>query len=921
MASKAYNIAFKLGAKLDKTYGNTFGKAESIASKTVTSIKRALAGLAAVVISFSAVQGAVNEAMKFESAMADVAKVVDGLKDETGKTTDAYAVMSEEILDMTARLPMAAEDITKLIAAAGQSGIAADELTRFAEDAAKMGVAFDLPAEKAGELAAVIRSSLGMTQDEFVVLADKINYFGNTTTQSADKIIETVQATGLIGKQAGVSADQIAAMSAAMNGMDASNMGTALSNIYGSLMTGSGATKAAQQAWKSLGFTSEQVAKSMLEDSEGTMIRIFEAMKNLPADQLAATTGAIFGNNKSTKMAVAAFTENLDVLKQNFNSIGDATIYAGSMQDEFNSRAATTENTIQLAKNAIDRLKITLGNLLLPAVAKGANLFADAMSSLSKKVVPLLSDKIERLKPHLTSLFNTGKEMAEIFRAKINGLRPSLDNLKRVFDAVKSVVFAVGNSISIAFTGKALGTIGSFESGLDKLISIVNSLTDGLARVAEFIQNNWSVIGPIVLGIVSAMVSLKVISMGISAVLGAIRFVKMAKDIAVATKAFFALTKAKLVDKAQTLYLMALYAKDAIVRGASTVAQWAQVAATTAWNVVAGIGAAVTTAFGAAVAFLTSPIGLVVLAIGALIAIVVLLVKNWDTVKAKAVEVWQTIQNAFGNVGTWFKERFLQAQEAFQNFMGNLSERFPMLYDIISVPIEAIKGCIAGLKQFFGGIIDFVAGVFTGNWERAWQGVQDIFSGIFGALGSIVKAPMNAIISIINGAISGINSLNITIPDWVPFGLGGKTFGLNIPEIPLLAKGSNNAPDTFIAGERGPELITGAQGSKVFTANQTSGIFDRIAQAIGNIGRYDNLDSPQGDSPLSLAPGGSDSYYGSPIEIVYNPQIKIDGARQDEDSLRRLIEELLQKHSQDVEQIVRDVLDSIRSREERLANV
>lgn len=83
------------------------------------------------------------------------------------------------------------------------------------------------------------------------------------------------------------------------------------------------------------------------------------------------------------------------------------------------------------------------------------------------------------------------------------------------------------------------------------------------------------------------------------------------------------------------MYLNALYAKDAIVKAASTAATWAQTASTTAWNVVCTAATAVTTALGAAFTFLTSPIGLVILAIGAVIAIGVLLYKNWDTVKER----------------------------------------------------------------------------------------------------------------------------------------------------------------------------------------------------------------------------------------------------------------------------------------------
>ena len=490
-SSKSYEIAFKLAARMDKSYGGVFKAAEQIASNTVGKLIKTAAAIGGTVLSFNAVNDAIDKAKDFESSMADVAKVVDGLKDTTGKTTEEYAKMSNEILNMTSRLPMAAKDITDIIAAAGQSGIAANELTRFAEDAAKMGVAFDLPAKDAGEMAAVIRSSLGLSQDAFVELADKINYFGNTTTQNAGKLIQVVQDAGLIGKQAGVTADQIAAMGAAMTGMDAANMSTALSNIYGSLMTGAGATTAAASAWESLGFTSEQVAKSMLADSEGTMLKVFEAMKKLPKEQLSSTTAAIFGNNKSTKMAIASFTENLDALKQNFIDIGDSTKYAGSMQAEFDSRAATTENKVQLMNNAVDRMKITLGNLFLPAVSSGAVFLADSIGKITDKI----PDAINSLK-------GFGKGIADKL-----GLSDVFNNIEINGGAIQKNAeyfvnqmqlgikqFMTGGSLAAAMEGplRAAGNIlkgifgedmgGNMVSGIESAIGKISPIVD-TARV------------------------------------------------------------------------------------------------------------------------------------------------------------------------------------------------------------------------------------------------------------------------------------------------------------------------------------------------------------------------------------------------------------------------------------------------------
>ncbi|MDA3732389.1 hypothetical protein PBV87_12910 [Niameybacter massiliensis] len=129
------------------------------------------------------------------------------------------------------------------------------------------------------------------------------------------------------------------------------------------------------------------------------------------------------------------------------------------------------------------------------------------------------------------------------------------------------------------------------------------------------------------------------------------------------------LTLAKIKDKAETLYLMALYSKDAVVKGISTAGTWAMTAAQGALNGIMAIGTGIMGAFGAVLAFVTSPIGLVVLGIAALIAVGVALWKNWDTVKVKAFELWEGMKSAFGGIGEWFGGLWEGVKEGFKGFV------------------------------------------------------------------------------------------------------------------------------------------------------------------------------------------------------------------------------------------------------------
>lgn len=138
-------------------------------------------------------------------------------------------------------------------------------------------------------------------------------------------------------------------------------------------------------------------------------------------------------------------------------------------------------------------------------------------------------------------------------------------------------------------------------------------------------------------------------------------------------------------------------------------------------------------------------------------------------------------------------------------------EVFKFMGGYISGIFDGIKANFSNFasagKRIFNGLIDFITGVFTGNWLKAWKGVTGIFGGIFEGLGAIAKAPLNGMISIINGFLRGIG--RIKIPKWVP-GAGGKIF--SIPEIPYLAKGGSFLNGQAIVGEAGPELVSSSNG-------------------------------------------------------------------------------------------------------------
>lgn len=332
------------------------GKANEMAKK---GLMIAGAGAAAMAIP-------VKIAIDYESAMADVAKVVDGLKDEAGKITPAYTAMSNQIVEMTTRLPMAAKDIAAIVAAGAQSGIAKNELIGFAESAVKMGVAFDITADQAGQSMAEMRAAFKMTQPQVIALADQINYLGNTSPNKADKIMEVVQRIGALGEVGGFASSSIAAMAASLKSVEPDVAATGIKNMILALTKGESATKSQSAAYKKLGLDSVQVAKDMQTNAEATVSKVIQGIMKLKKHEQVAITNDLFG--AEALPIVMQYSTGLKDLTKNLNAVSNAKIYANSMEDEYSARAATTANNLQLAKNAMAALGITIGNVLLPGV-------------------------------------------------------------------------------------------------------------------------------------------------------------------------------------------------------------------------------------------------------------------------------------------------------------------------------------------------------------------------------------------------------------------------------------------------------------------------------------------------------------------------------------------------------------------------
>ncbi|WP_302360348.1 phage tail tape measure protein [uncultured Megasphaera sp.] len=436
----------------------------------------------------------VREAIEMESSMSDVAKVVD-------MTDDEFSSMKDSIIEMSTRIPISAKGIAAIVASAGQAGIAKPELLRFAEDAAKMGVAFDVSAEQAGDMMAKWRTAFKMGQTDVVALADKINYLSNNTASTAAQISDVVTRIGPLGEVGGMASGEIAALGASMvgSGVQSEVAATGIKNLILGMTAGAGVTKAQAAAFDALGLSSVEMSKKMQTDAKGAILEVLTALKGLDKEQQANVLSDLFG--KESIGAIAPLLSNLEGLKENFNRVGDASQYSGSMLNEYAARAKTAKNSLELLQNVGTAASIAIGDAMLPTLkelavgilptVKAFHAFAkenQAAITIATQVVGVLAGMVI---------------VVNAVAAVVNSVNMIITGMKMVYNGAKIAIIAYKESQIAAQVATARSVIAS------RMAAISTQAYAAAVRVAQAAQWLFNAalsanpIGVVIMGLVA----------------------------------------------------------------------------------------------------------------------------------------------------------------------------------------------------------------------------------------------------------------------------------------------------------------------------------------------------------------------------------------------------------------------------------
>ena len=644
-------------AKINERLGKA-NDAQGKMSEMRSSSAGTLMGVGATV---AATAGApVKQAMSFEDQQAELRKF-----------SDDYKQVFDGIQKLSLQYAKSTEDMTAMAANAFQSGIAktADEALKLVEIQNQMAIAFDMTGDEVGAAYADIQSKMGINIEQSKAMFDIVNQIGNTTSASAKDVVEVLARSG--GALKGLTAmneKQIAALAGSFRSASVSSevASTSMMSFINALSSGEGATKGQKKAMEELGIDAGKMAHMMTSNSENAQKAIqdvFKRINGLREDQKSSVIGALFGNEAGVKSAVATLAKQGDLLAGNFKMIGEPAQYAGSMLKEFQSRADTTSNSMQIAGNAVKLVAGGIGTALLPTVRKSAEAFVKSSEGVIKWVT---------------------------------------ENQSLILSFMK-------------VAGAVVGAVAGFHA----------------------------------VRIVFALLASPVVSM---------------------YRGFLNIQKAITLMRNSTVLATAASKAQAIAMGA-----W-KIAVTAATATAKLMRTAMLLLNGAMRA---NPVGVVITAFTLLVGAGLAVYKNWDTIKAKAVELWNSFSSNFPNIASVVKANFAIVADVAKNVWG-----------------------------VFSNLIGFVKNVFTGQWSAAWENVKGIFSNAFQALEGIAKAPINGVINLVNGAIGAINGISVDIPKWVPK-FGGETFGVNLPKIPQLAEGGIATRSTLAnIGEGGePEAV------------------------------------------------------------------------------------------------------------------
>ena len=580
----------------------------------------------------------------------------------------------------------------------------------------------------------------------------------------------------------------------ANSGIKASSAGTSLRSWMSRM---SAPTDAVANAMNKLGIS--------MTDSEGNMKDFRTLMEDTRKgfSKLSETQKAQYASTLAGKSGMSGLLAIVNSSDKDFDKLSKSIYNSnGACKDMYKVANNNLQGQLTILKSTVQSLAISFGERLAPYVKQ-------------------LTTYVQKLAEKFNGLSDKQKDMVVKTALAVAAVGPMISIFGKSLSTIGRMTKAVGS------VGKTLKTLGGNAKAAKAILATIKMPNFSGVKIPSRVTNIFSKLGG---GAKNAISPINSAGSAIIKSLGGAAGKVMSPFksfgsvmLQTASKSKVLTTASSVTGKTFNLFgtgLKKLYSPFTRVGG-----------------LVGKLGKSLFTFLG--------PTGTAIAVIGALVVAGVLLYKNWDKVKKMAGKVFKYIGSVFkacgvsgqslkkelepigikfNQIGTHAKKLWSVMSPVFMK-IGEIAKlvfgvifgaQIGIAIGVISNLFTSVTKIVGGILKIFDGLIKFITGVFTGNWKQAWSGIKEIFSGVFQSLVNLCKMPINGVISIINGAIAGINKLNLKIPDWVPK-IGGQKFGINIPTIPKLAVGTNNWKGGIVQiSERGGEIVDLPKGSRVY---------------------------------------------------------------------------------------------------------
>lgn len=831
--------------------------------------------------------GPVQAAQKYEAALAKVNTIAD-------TTQVPLEKISQEVMALSNKTGVAAsalaEDVYNAISAGQQTG----DAVNFVSTSTKLAKAGFAETSQTLDVLTTILNAYGKSADEVGHVSDVLIQIQNKGKTSVGELSSVMGKIIPTANSYNVSLEQLGATYAIMT---AGGIKTAETTTYANSMLNE-LGKSGSTADKIL----RKVAGGGFSDLMANGSSLAEVLNILQteAQKSGKTIKDMFGSAEAGTAAVKILEAGVD----GFNASVEGMLNSKDATDKaFAIMSDTTENKMAKAKNSINNLQIVLGQNLLPIVGNVADKVAGVVTKVSEfaQANPQLVQTVLKVVGALAALklgglglklgfqemslgVNTAKIVLETLRSKFLILQAgSIGLIGRLKNLGKSLTTLGGIKNLLGGMGGIAGKILPIVAVVAAVITVVQLLRKNFDKVQEavgriFGDKGLEIFDKIVAAVTAAGDAIKNVFSGgnmdaarqkIESIFGAKGtavfdgFIRAAQTVGSAIGSLIGFITEHVAQVAeQVLGVIVSDVIPGIVGGiqqaAPVIMQIVQSIANFIAGIIPVIGgfiAGIMPVISEIITFVQTNVLPVVQQIFSFIVSTVLpaIVSGVQflatTITAVLSAVLPVVQSVFTTIWNII-------QPILQQIFTTVQAVLPSILAIFQNVFNTIGGIVNGLATVLSGLIQFITGVFSGNWGQAWEGIKSVFSGAWDALTSIVKGVINNIIGIINGAIAGLNS--IKIPDWVPV-VGGK--GVNIPQLPTFARGTTNTPSTFIAGEKGPELVTNAPGMTVYTAERTQKILETSNRAAAAVQA----------APAAVQVGG---YGGNPVaEVKTAPEV------------------------------------------------